>query len=393
MQGVESWNRCRKEGLINTRADLTNANLSKVNLEGVNFFGTDLSGADLSGAYLVDANLVCAILTNANLEGANLASANVIDADFTNANLKNVNFHYAEAQTTIFESATLTGACIHDWNISSETNFNHVICDYIYLKPNRQERRPSDPNTIFASGDFAIFSQKASETVDLIFSNGIDWQVFLTSFENLQIEYNNERIEIQAIEKKSNGILVRIQVSSNTNKAIIEKSFWRQYKPLLKAKQEQIKFYKQEIESKRQENTKLMRMIEKMAEKDNRTIKTNTYYEQSGNLGIGHNEGEIKDRAKIAGVVNEAQQQNLARAAADIQQLLEQLSLDYPTETLSQKAVVAEKVIKQIESNSKLKQRVINAVKAGSLGAFEKAIDNPIGAFVAEGIKGWQEID
>jgi hypothetical protein len=39
-----------------------------------------------------------------------------------------------------------------------------------------------------------------------------------------------------------------------------------------------------------------------------------------------------------------------------------------------------------------MKQKVINAVKEGGLAAFEKAIDNPAGAFVVGAIKGWQEI-
>lgn len=114
--------------------------------------------------------------------------------------------------------------------------------------------------------------------------------------------------------------------------------------------------------------------------------------QSNSSMGIGVNQGEVKTE-KLAGTINEAQPQNLAQAAADIQQLLEQLSSDYPTETLSQKAIVAEEIIKHIESDSKFKQRVISAVKAGSLGALEKAIDNPIGAFIVQGIKGWQEID
>lgn len=64
---------------------------------------------------------------------------------------------------------------------------------------------------------------------------------------------------------------------------------------------------------------------------EHRTIQTDRYYEQNGNIGIGHmGGGEIKDNVKVAGVMNEAQQANLAEAAAEIQQLLEQLSETYP---------------------------------------------------------------
>ncbi|MGC1247713.1 MAG: Uma2 family endonuclease, partial [Spirulinaceae cyanobacterium] len=54
---------------------------------------------------------------------------------------------------------------------------------------------------------------------------------------------------------------------------------------------------------------------------------------QQGNFGIGNmSGGEIKD-SKVAGVINEAEQQNLAQAAAEIQRLLEQLENSYSTET------------------------------------------------------------
>lgn len=122
------------------------------------------------------------------------------------------------------------------------------------------------------------------------------------------------------------------------------------------------------------------------------TMSETKIIQSNSSMGIGVNQGEVKTE-KLAGTINEAHPQNLAQVAADIQQFLEQLSSKYPTQTLSQKAVVAEEVIRHIESDSKFKQRVISAVKAGSLGALEKAIDNPIGAFVVEGIKGWQEVD
>ncbi|MDZ8138244.1 MAG: hypothetical protein RM049_23540 [Nostoc sp. DedQUE04] len=126
-----------------------------------------------------------------------------------------------------------------------------------------------------------------------------------------------------------------------------------------------------------------------------RNINTSgNYYEQSGSLGIGHmSGGEIKSGAKVAGTINEAERQNLAQAAAEIQALLKQLEQTYPTTTTSQQMVVAAEAINRIESNPLLKERVINAVKSGGLAAFEKAIDNPAGAFIVGAIKGWQEVE
>ncbi|NMG11338.1 hypothetical protein DP117_32525 [Brasilonema sp. UFV-L1] len=86
------------------------------------------------------------------------------------------------------------------------------------------------------------------------------------------------------------------------------------------------------------------------------------------------------------------QTQSLAEAAAEIQLLLKQLEQTYPTTTTSQQMVVAAEAIKHIESNPSLKKRAINAAKSGGLAAFEKAIDNPAGAFIVGAIKGWQEV-
>jgi len=89
---------------------------------------------------------------------------------------------------------------------------------------------------------------------------------------------------------------------------------------------------------------------------------------------------------------NHAAQQNLAEAAAEIQQLLKQLEQSYPTETLTQKAVVAEEAIKRIENNNpSLKERVIGALKSAGKEAFKEAVDHPLVNVLMAGIEGWQE--
>jgi hypothetical protein len=60
----------------------------------------------------------------------------------------------------------LTGACIKDWHINSETNLNEVICEYVYLDEFKTERRPINGN--FAPGEFASLYKKILENTDLI---------------------------------------------------------------------------------------------------------------------------------------------------------------------------------------------------------------------------------
>jgi hypothetical protein len=133
-------------------------------------------------------------------------------------------------------------------------------------------------------------------------------------------------------------------------------------------------------------------LVEESNMTEHRTIKTDTYYEQSGNIGIGHmSGGEIKGNAKIAGVINEAEQQNLAEAAAEIQALLEQLSKTYPTTTSKEKSIVVGEAVDQIENNPILKSKVINALKAGGKEAFKEAINHPLVNILMATIEGWQE--
>jgi metal-dependent amidase/aminoacylase/carboxypeptidase family protein len=107
-------------------------------------------------------------------------------------------------------------------------------------------------------------------------------------------------------------------------------------------------------------------------------IHAKEYYEQSGQLGIGQmSGGKIGDQAKVAGVINEAEQRNLAEVAQEIQQLLDQLSETYPTTTTSEKDEVATKAIKTIEYDSLLTSRIIRVLKAAGAEALKQAINRP----------------
>ena len=70
---------------------------------------------------------------------------------------------------------------------------------------------------------------------------------------------------------------------------------------------------------------------------------------------------------------------------------LKQLEETYPTDSTANQMVVAAKAVEKIEGNPTLKQKAISAVTEGGIAAFEKAIDNPAGAFIAGAVKGWKE--
>lgn len=151
-----------------SRADLSRANLSGANLRMGNFSKVKLSSADLRGTYLSLANLSKAILRMANLSEANLKMANLSEANLSMANFSSTNLSGANLERTIaldtnFNKAVFTGSCLEYWQTNIDTNFDGVICDYVYLRHNQQERRPQKGN--FAPGEFTkLFQQSLTIT-------------------------------------------------------------------------------------------------------------------------------------------------------------------------------------------------------------------------------------
>ena len=311
LRGVEAWNQWREEnpliypdlsganlshtnlsGVDFSDADLSGANLigtnlNDANLRGINlsrasfgyvdFSDADLSGADFSSTYLSiayfsRANLVFVDFNNADLSGANLShadlsnstlsqadlcsaelsGANLSDADLSGADLINSDLSEVQALGANFKAAKLTGACIKDWNINAQTSLQDVICEYIfkgydYTKVEFADRRPHDPNQIFAPGEFTKRYQIVLETVDLFFNDGIDWKAFLASLQDLQTQYGND-LNIQGIEKKTGGsFVVRLEVPSDADKGAIERQLKDWYEANLKIVEAQYRAELQEL--------------------------------------------------------------------------------------------------------------------------------------------------
>jgi uncharacterized protein YjbI with pentapeptide repeats len=342
-EGVESWNAWRETN-YGIQPDLYSADINGVRLRGINLSGANLSStrfqdSDLCGANLSGANLCNAFMSKSYFRGADFSSANLCNAfldysDYLTANfshaslvktqlynsaLKNTNFSFADLKCadlsfadlcdadlsnanlgdtlliasqllgSNLRSAILTGTCIQNWNINSATMLNDVICEYVYLKREFStlgqkhfltDRRPSDPNNIFSPGEFTKLFHKVLETVDLIFADGIDWKAFFQSFQELQAQYNDENLSIQAIEKKADGaFVIRLEVSPEADKAEIERRakglyerdrrlLEAQYQALLQGKDGQIAVYQEWLKAERKDNTDLTGIVKTMADKD-----------------------------------------------------------------------------------------------------------------------------
>jgi hypothetical protein len=85
------------------------------------------------------------------------------------------------------------------------------------------------------------------------------------------------------------------------------------------------------------------------------------------------------------------QKQNLADAAAEIQQLLIQLEKSYSTDTTSGKMTVATEAIRHIENDPKLVKRILGALKSGGTQALSQFLNHPAASFVIGALEDWQK--
>lgn len=374
------------------KADLKNANFTNANL-----MNADVREATLNNANLMNSMCINANFTDSNLTGISLVSANCIEANFeranlTNANLSGVLFKKAKVLDTNFSGAILTGACIDDWHINSKTNFQNVKCDYIYLEGFYEvqtgkcflHRIPHDRDKIFTLGEFTRRYTKILESVELYFNDGIDWQVFLRSFQKLQkekklkIKSGDDILPIvQAIENKDNGaFVIRVGVSLSTDKEKWEKSFWEKYQLILENKEEQIKFYREELTVKRQENTKLMEIIHVMAEQENSNF---NFYDSSitgGVSGTNHGiqfGGDIHNYAAV-------EQQLLIETATEIQKALTKLQESNGVTLEFAQQQTAKDLAIQAKNDPKFKDKLIKLSKF--------VTENGSKTLISEGVKG-----
>lgn len=118
-EGVDSWNRWRKEN-PEIMPELSLAEFNLKNLSGINLNHADLSRANLSRANLINATFLNAKLNRADFLNAKLSRADFFGANLSNANLSGTDLRGAKLSHTELISANLTRAILID------TDFNQA---------------------------------------------------------------------------------------------------------------------------------------------------------------------------------------------------------------------------------------------------------------------------
>lgn len=207
-----------------TNADFTQASLKQADFRGANLTRTrwadvkHLTHARTDDTYLEHAKIRQLVVTGSgqdqtfdhldlrglNLQGANLADTNLIGAKLSEANLRGANLDRAKlVQTQLYGSdlsgASLTGAYIQDWSISTDTNFDGVQCDYVYMQlPTKTDpdpcRKPDDRSEIFQPGDFTDFIAPIIKTLNLYQTQNVDLRMVAQQFKTLDL-FHHEGID------------------------------------------------------------------------------------------------------------------------------------------------------------------------------------------------------
>lgn len=84
------------------------------------------------------------------------------------------------------------------------------------------------------------------------------------------------------------------------------------------------------------------------------------------------------------------QPQSLADTVTEIQQLLEQLDKSYPSNTDTGKKSIATEALARIKTDKALSERVLSALKAGGVSAFEQFLNHPAASFVISALEDWK---
>jgi len=260
------------------QATLPYTDFRKASLKRTSWFqASKLALSRVEGTYLEDSELRNLVVSRdghgkvydyKNLQGLNLQAANLIDAsfigaDFNEATLQDADLTRAKLVKTRLYGADLahsclTGACIQDWAISTDTQLEQVICTHIYMRLPTQEdpdpwRKPDNRNETFQEGDFTDFIAPIIKTLDLYRQQNVDPRQMASTFKSLDLyhyggidpaaaaialqqlaEENPEaRLEIVALEGRGEE-KVRLQaaVTGEANSSQLNAKYFEKYRQI-----------------------------------------------------------------------------------------------------------------------------------------------------------------
>ncbi|MBD2213640.1 pentapeptide repeat-containing protein [Nostoc linckia FACHB-104] len=248
------------------------------------------------------------------LRGVNLAEASFIGADLSeaslqDANLSRVKLKQTQLDGTDFTGACLTGAYIEDWGITSDTNFDGVRCEYVYMHlPTKENpdplRKPDNNKEVFSDGEFGDFIKPIVDTLDLYHNQGVDPRAIAISFKELAENHPDAELEIVAMEKRGEDkFLLRAKTAATANKSQLSAEYFEIYNQLKSLAEQELKALIAEKDSRiRSLETMVMTALERPS------FYSNIQVEEVGTMT--NNPGGFSIGGSVGGNVNNVQGDN-----------------------------------------------------------------------------------
>jgi uncharacterized protein YjbI with pentapeptide repeats len=280
-------------------------------------------------------------LTNANLQGASLIGSNLSGATLKNANLIGAKLVQAQLYKTDLTGACLTGAYIQNWGISTDTQFDAVTCDYIFMQlPSKVDpdpcRKPDNRNENFREGDFADFIAPIMKTLDLYQAQNVDLRQVAHTFKTLDLfhhqgmdpaaaaialkqlsdSYPEAGIEVVALEGRGHEkIRLQTVVSGSVNRSELSAEYFSKYQQIKALPYSDIQSLLSGIVEKNERIHNLEKLLENALQQPKFYVET---YQNKGEFVMSQSKGNIRIgdvQGSVSGVVAAGENQTLTGVA------------------------------------------------------------------------------
>jgi uncharacterized protein YjbI with pentapeptide repeats len=305
----------------------------------------DFSRINLQGAYLRHADMKHFKLVEANLNGADLQRTELEDSIFVRAQVTGVNF----------TGAKLTGICVEDWSVNSQTCFAGVQCDYIYRKLD-ENGEPTDRYPIarnFEPGEFESLFQQVSHIVELVFKEGVNWRALSFTFRKIQLEDDGLGLELKGVEQRGDLWVVKVAHKEGVPKQQVEQrvnAIYDDIKSLLSVKEQQIN----RLLNIAQDQAAALNFYSRQPFGNSFFIFGSTITNLAGSGQIDYDEAANKIRSIVANGGD------LTQVTPVAQSLLDQLQQQSVATTSDKQAeFIQQVVLKEAEKNSFFKQVLV----------------------------------
>ena len=267
--------------------------------------------------YFVNLKLRGLSFKGLNLSFCSFYQADLSEADFSDCNLTHADLSEARVLGTRFSNATMTGALIDNWSMDKHTQFDGVICDFVYTKRNEDERERNPPQGDFKPGEFSKLYQEIANTVDFIAHTPDELTALLRAIDHIKQQRGD--IVIQSLERKNESVVVRTQSDESIDKAEIYAEVKAQTEKEWLVLQQEKQLLLQKVEMQEQHTDTLKQLLNKAIESPKTMNENSRHY---SNITAHNSAVNLGDASMVSNHIEQVADAELKAALQTLQQLL-----------------------------------------------------------------------